>query len=929
MIRHILLGLAACSSLANAAPLVHEATDLAATLTRRAAVDNCPGYTASNVVEKDSTLTADLTLAGDACNAYSDDIKNLKLLVEYQTNERLHVKIYDADLQVFQVQEQVFPRPKHEKASNAALQFDVKQDQFSFTVKRRDSGEVLFDTNTVPLVFEKQYVRLRTKLPDNPNIYGLGEHSDSFRFHTDKYERVFLNGESINIPNNANLYGSHPVYFDHRGGKGTHGVFMLNSSPMQVDIKKADSGYQYLEYNAVGGVIDLYFMAGSKAAEVSKQYADIAGYSAMYPYWTFGFHQCKYGYWDVNMVAEVVANYSTAGIPLEVMWTDIDYMNLREDFTTDPERFPLSKMRELVSTLHSRDQRYVLILDPGVHAVGDYAPYEKGKEMDVFLKAADGSDMLGVQWPGAVAWPDWFAPNTQEWWTQEILQQFNPDNGIDLDGLWVDMNEASNFCQNPQTCNPRQQAIDDGIPPKPANPPRPNTGRPIPGFPASFQPSSSNSSIKARDPKSLLSRQSFGDYLKTRQSTSVVAPRQSSNGSMKGFPDRNWFGPAYHVNSHLGNVSQQTIPMNTTNYDGTWQYDTHNLYGYMMASATHESMLNRRPKVRPFVLTRSTFSGIGRKVAHWFGDNSSIWEHYRTSIRQMLAFVSMHQMPMVGSDVCGFNGNADKYMCARWAVLGAFQPFYRNHAELSTIQQEFYQWPIVAEAAKKAIDVRYKLMDYIYTALYYQTQNGTPMINPLFFLYPEDEKTFGIQEQWFYGDALLISPVTVDYSDTVTFYMPNDVFYDYWTYGKVQGQGQNMTVSNLTYSEIPVHIRGGTVIPHRVNSANTTKALRNEDFFVLVAPDASGKATGRLYLDDGESLDQPAISEINFSFDNGKFSATGSFGYAAKGDESVTVARVVVLGQTKEGATGSFDAGKQTIEVKGPWTMDKEFGFEL
>jgi alpha-glucosidase len=87
MIRHILLGLAACSSLANAAPLVHEATDLAATLTRRAAVDNCPGYTASNVVEKDSTLTADLTLAGDACNAYSDDIKNLKLLVEYQTSK--------------------------------------------------------------------------------------------------------------------------------------------------------------------------------------------------------------------------------------------------------------------------------------------------------------------------------------------------------------------------------------------------------------------------------------------------------------------------------------------------------------------------------------------------------------------------------------------------------------------------------------------------------------------------------------------------------------------------------------------------------------------------------------------------------------------------------------------------------------------------
>ncbi|EFQ92396.1 hypothetical protein PTT_10509 [Pyrenophora teres f. teres 0-1] len=905
MFNRLLLGLAACSSLVSAIPISQDATEVSKFIASRAAVDNCTGYSASNVVKTDSSLTADLTLAGAACNLYSEDIKDLKLVVEYQTNERLHVKIYDAAEQVFQVQEEVFPRPKNENAAagNSALVFGIKENPFSFAVKRKDNDEVLFDTAVTPLVFEKQYVRLRTKLPDNPNIYGLGEHSDSFRFATDNYERVLLNAESPNIPNNANLYGTHPIYFDHRGDKGTHGVFLLNSSPMQINVKKADAGYNYLEYNTIGGVIDLYFMAGSKPADVSKQYADIAGYSAMYPYWTFGFHQCKYGYWDVNMVAEVVGNYSTAGIPLEVMWTDIDYMNLREDFTTDPDRFPMTKMHELTTTLHSRDQKYILILDPGVHAVSNYDTYQKGHDMDVFLKAADGSDMLGVQWPGAVAWPDWFAPNTEKWWTDQFKTVFNADSGIDIDGVWVDMNEASNFCQDVTTCNPRQKAIDDGIPPKPGNAPRPNTGRPIPGFPSSFQPGSS----KAK--KSLAARQ--------------------TTGNMKGLPDREWFSPAYHVNSHLGDVSRQTIPMNTTNYDGTWQYDTHNLYGDMMAATTRESMLARRPKLRPFVLTRSTFAGAGRKVAHWFGDNFSDWEDYRTSIRQMLAFVAMHQMPMVGSDVCGFNGNADQYMCARWAMLGAFQPFYRNHAELSTIQQEFYQWPIVTAAAKKAIDVRYRLLDYIYTGLYYQTQKGTPMINPLFFLYPTDANTFALQEQWFYGDALLISPVMADYSDTVTFYMPNDTFFDYWTFAKIVGQAQNVTLSNLTYTDIPVHIRGGTIIPQRLNSANTTKALRNEDFSILVAPGADGKATGRLYLDDGESLAQPLTSEISFSFDNGKFSATGQFGYAAASGESITVANVVVLGQDKAGVKGDFDADKRTVTVKGPFEMTGEFGFQL
>jgi alpha-glucosidase len=271
------------------------------------------------------------------------------------------------------------------------------------------------------------------------------------------------------------------------------------------------------------------------------------------------------------------------------------------------------------------------------------------------------------------------------------------------------------------------------------------------------------------------------------------------------------------------------------------------------------------------------------------------------------------------------------YMCARWAMLGAFQPFYRNHAELSSIHQEFYQWPIVADAAKKAIDTRYKLMDYIYTALYYQTTDGTPMINPLFFLYPTDTNTFGIQEQWFYGDSLLISPVTTDYSDTVTYYLPNDVFYDYWTYELVKepGAGANVTTSNLTYTDIPVHIRGGSIIPHRVASANTTKALRKEDFMILVAPDHDSKATGRLYLDDGESLEQASTSEISFTFDNGKFSVSGDFGYGAKDGESVSVAKVVVLGQWKTPAMGTYDAGKKVVTVEGPWKMDGEFSFQL
>ncbi|CAF3331628.1 unnamed protein product [Rotaria socialis] len=389
-----------------------------------------------------------LTIVKRQSTYMPNEILNLTVDLIYETAQRFRLRIYDSTEKRFEVPLQV---PAIETKANATdYEVSLSQTPFAILVKRKSTRGILFDSSASPLIYADQFIKFSSHL-SSPFLYGLGEHRQPLLINvTNEWRKLTFWARDIGPAEGVNLYGVHPfhinVEMNHNNTQTNfHGQFFLNSNAMDVDLQPLPA----ITYTTIGGIIDLYLFTGPTAQDVIQQYWDVIGKPAMPAYWSLGFHLCRWGYNNIDNLRAVVQRMRAAEFPYDVQWTDIDAMSSHLDFTYDQTNF--NGLPDLIHSLQSEGKHYVNIIDPGISSTqpsGTYPPYDDGMKRAIFMTKFNSTEPItGQVWPGLTVFPDFTNASTIEWWTN-IAATFH--DIVPFDGIWIDMNEPSNFIDGSQ-----------------------------------------------------------------------------------------------------------------------------------------------------------------------------------------------------------------------------------------------------------------------------------------------------------------------------------------------------------------------------------------------------------------------------------------------------------------------------------------------
>jgi alpha-glucosidase len=532
------------------------------------------------------------------------------------------------------------------------------------------------------------------KIQKDEKFVGLGEKTGNLN----RFGKAYTNWNTDYFAYGVNddpLYLSVPFYIGLHNNL-SYGIFFDNTHKTVFNFGASNNRFIY--YSAESGDMDYYFFHDENVSKIIEAYTNLTGKMAMPPLWSLGFQQCRYSYYPESEVLTLADNFRNKNMPADVIYLDIHHMDKYKVFTFDGEKFPDPK--SMIQKLKEKGFRVVVIMDPGIKTDKGYAPFDEGKEKNLFVTYPDGEIYEAQVWPGWCAFPDFTKPEARTWWAEKM--EYYREAGVD--GYWTDMNEPASWGQ--------------------------------------FTPN-------------LIDFHYEGEHVSHRKAR--------------------------------------------------------NVYGMQMARSAMEGSLLQNPKERPFILTRSGFSGIQRFAAAWTGDNVSSDEHMLAGIR-LVNSLGLSGISFAGYDVGGFAGEPSKSLYARWISIAAFAPLFRAHSMINTADSE--PWAFgeeVEEISRNYMKLRYKLLPTIYSAFHASCLTGLPVAKSLAIDYPHDNLVFdsAFQNQYTFCDTLLVAPVE-SYKEITKVYLPKGDWY--YLFDSKSYHGNQVIYQDCPTSYLPVFVKAGSFL---------------------------------------------------------------------------------------------------------------------
>jgi alpha-D-xyloside xylohydrolase len=281
-----------------------------------------------------------------------------------------------------------------------------------------------------------------------------------------------------------------------------------------------------------------------------------------------------------------------------------------------------------------------------------------------------------------------------------------------------------------------------------------------------------------------------------------------------------------------------------------------NLFPLFANRAVYEGQRSASDRKRVFILSRSAFAGSQRYgVTAWSGDVNSDWETLRRQVPAGLNF-ALSGLPYWTTDIGGFtsgnpNDPAYRQLFIRWFQYGTFCPIFRVHGTRTGDQNELWSYGPDAQKILASFDrLRYELMPYTYSLAWQTTSEHYTPMRPLVMDFRTDVRAQNIGDQFLYGPAFLVNPVTEPGAATRHLYLPKAQWYDFWSGKRLEG-GSTVDAP-VTLARIPLYVRAGSIVPFGPDIEYVDQKP-TDPIELRVYRGADGSFT--LYEDEGDSYD--------------------------------------------------------------------------